>query len=167
MRPPGWPRPSPVRPIRRFRSSAATIRRYCANSACCGRERPARPLPGTRFRDVCARRTSCCCRTVSSTLRPRRDEFRTIFPTKTIEYLISGRPILAHSPADAFLTKFLVENDCALVVDRPDVDAFARRSSGCGATPPCGAGSCGTALQTARQFQAANVAAEFRKWVNA
>ena len=40
-----------------------------------------------------------------------RDEFRTIFPTKTIEYLISGRPMLAHAPADAFLTQFLQANE--------------------------------------------------------
>ena len=49
------------------------------------------------------------------------DEYRTIFPTKTIEYLISGRPILAHGPAGSFLTRFLVENECALVVDEPDI----------------------------------------------
>ena len=34
------------------------------------------------------------------------EEYRTIFPTKTIEYLISGRPILAHTPPDRFLTRF-------------------------------------------------------------
>ena len=33
------------------------------------------------------------------------EEYRTIFPTKTIEYLISGRPILAHSPPGCFLTR--------------------------------------------------------------
>lgn len=47
-------------------------------------------------------------------------EYETIFPTKTIEYLISGRPILAHSPPGVFLTRFLREHDCALVVDEPD-----------------------------------------------
>ena len=52
------------------------------------------------------------------------EEFVTIFPTKTIEYLISGRPILAHSPPESYLTRFLVENDCALVVDRPDVNSL-------------------------------------------
>ena len=53
-------------------------------------------------------------------------EYRTIFPTKTIEYLISGRPILAHAPRGCFLTRFLAENDCALVVDRADTGAARR-----------------------------------------
>lgn len=47
-------------------------------------------------------------------------EFRTIFPTRTIPLLYSGRPILAHSPPDSFLTRFLRERDCALIVDQPD-----------------------------------------------
>ena len=47
-------------------------------------------------------------------------EYQTIFPTKTISYLISGRPILAHSPADSFLTRWLDENQCAKVVPVKD-----------------------------------------------
>ena len=34
------------------------------------------------------------------------EEYGTMFPTKTIEYLISGRPILAHTPPDCYLTRF-------------------------------------------------------------
>ncbi len=52
------------------------------------------------------------------------EEYRTIFPTKTIEYLISGRPILAHVPQDCFLARFLRAHDCAEVVDTPDPDAI-------------------------------------------
>jgi glycosyltransferase involved in cell wall biosynthesis len=48
------------------------------------------------------------------------EEYRTIFPTRTIEYLICGRPILAHSPRDSYLTRFLKEHECALVIDEPD-----------------------------------------------
>ncbi len=95
-----------------------------------------------------------------------RDEFRTIFPTKTIEYLICGRPILAHSPADAFLTKFLLENDCALVVDRPKVDALCEAIRRLRSDAALRSRLVRNALRTARQFQAANVAAEFRKWVD-
>ena len=40
-------------------------------------------------------------------------EYNTIFPTKTIEYLISGKPIFYHGPSDAFLTKFILQNNCA------------------------------------------------------
>jgi glycosyltransferase involved in cell wall biosynthesis len=43
-------------------------------------------------------------------------EYRTIFPTRTIPLLFSGKPILAHSPKDSFLTEFLVDSDCAYVV---------------------------------------------------
>jgi len=95
-----------------------------------------------------------------------RNEFRTIFPTKTIEYLISGRPILAHTPADAFLTKFLVENDCALVVDRPDVDALCAAIEQLRSNAALRSRLVRNALKTARQFQAVNVAAEFRRWVD-
>ncbi|MCI0711455.1 MAG: glycosyltransferase [Chloroflexi bacterium] len=47
------------------------------------------------------------------------EEIRTIFPTKLIEYLASGRPILAHLPADSFLCDFLRRHECALVVNVP------------------------------------------------
>lgn len=52
------------------------------------------------------------------------EEYRTIFPTKTIEYLICGRPILAHVPPDCFLSRFLRAHDCAVIVDTPDPDAI-------------------------------------------
>ena len=44
------------------------------------------------------------------------DELSTIFPTKTIEYLASGRPILAHCPRNYFLARFIEENECGVVV---------------------------------------------------
>jgi len=47
-------------------------------------------------------------------------EYRTIFPTRTIPLLFSGRPILAHSPSNSFLNKFLEENDCSVLVDEAD-----------------------------------------------
>src|SRR5262249_52294238 len=49
------------------------------------------------------------------------EEYRTMFPTKTIEYLICRRPILAHTPPDSYLTRFLKKQKCAFVVDRPSV----------------------------------------------
>ncbi|MDZ7846848.1 MAG: glycosyltransferase [Owenweeksia sp.] len=45
-----------------------------------------------------------------------RDELSTIFPTKTIEYLAAGRPIIVHCPNNYFLAKYLQENNCAYVV---------------------------------------------------
>jgi hypothetical protein len=46
-------------------------------------------------------------------------EYQTIFPTRTIPMLLSGRPILVHSPPGAYLTEFFRENKCAVVVDEP------------------------------------------------
>ena len=44
-------------------------------------------------------------------------ERQTIFPTKTIEYLLSGVPILAYIPKGCFLWRFLKEKRCAYIVD--------------------------------------------------
>lgn len=51
-------------------------------------------------------------------------EYETIFPTRTIPYLLSGIPIIAHSPPNAFLTRWLQKNDCAEVVVTPDEQAL-------------------------------------------
>lgn len=51
-------------------------------------------------------------------------EFKTIFPTRTIPLLVSGKPILAHTPKNVFLTEFLEKNNCAFVVDEPDEEAI-------------------------------------------
>ena len=37
-------------------------------------------------------------------------EYRTIFPTRAIPMLLSGRPMLVHSPPGAYLTEFFREN---------------------------------------------------------
>jgi glycosyltransferase involved in cell wall biosynthesis len=47
-------------------------------------------------------------------------EYRTIFPTRTIPYLLSGRPIVAYSSQGSFLSRWLREHDCAEVVEDPD-----------------------------------------------
>ena len=46
-------------------------------------------------------------------------EYQTIFPTRTIPLLCSGRPILAHVTPGSFLARFLEERACAFVADRP------------------------------------------------
>ena len=48
------------------------------------------------------------------------DELSTIFSTKTPEYLGSGSLIVYHGPAHYFLARFLVENDCGIVIDTRD-----------------------------------------------
>ncbi|NND34356.1 MAG: glycosyltransferase [Saprospiraceae bacterium] len=44
-------------------------------------------------------------------------EYQTIFPTRTIPMLLSGKPIFAHSPKNSFLNQFLEKHKCALIVD--------------------------------------------------
>lgn len=51
-------------------------------------------------------------------------EYETIFPTRTIPLLLSGKPILAHSPKDSFLNRFIQENQCAHLVDQPEEEAI-------------------------------------------
>ena len=110
------------------------------------------------------------CRNESIVLLPHsfvyparaKDDFLTIFPTKTIEYLISGRPILAHTPADCFLTHFLRENDCALVVEQPDVDALTAAIERLRSDASLRRRLVSNALKAAAQFQACRVAREFR-----
>jgi len=51
-------------------------------------------------------------------------EYETIFPTKTLEYLLSGRPILAHLPRNCSLANFYTSHDCALQIHEPSVEAL-------------------------------------------
>lgn len=47
-------------------------------------------------------------------------EYQTIFPTRTIPLLYSGKPIIAHSPDGVFLTEFLEENKAAFTIKEED-----------------------------------------------
>jgi glycosyltransferase involved in cell wall biosynthesis len=62
------------------------------------------------------------------------DEMAIIFPTKAVEYLASGRPILVHCPEHYFLARFFREHKCGLVVTERDpkalVDAVNRLLQG-------------------------------------
>ena len=48
-------------------------------------------------------------------------ELSTIFPTKTVEYLASGGPILVHCPKHYFLAKFFKKYNCGIVVTERSV----------------------------------------------
>lgn len=48
------------------------------------------------------------------------DELASIFSTKTPEYLGSDSLIVYHGPKHYFLAKFLLENDCGIVIDTRD-----------------------------------------------
>ncbi len=93
------------------------------------------------------------------------EEYRTIFPTKTIEYLICGRPILAHAPPDCFLTRFLKHNQCAFVVDDPSVQAVIHGLERLLDDAGLRSALVRNALRTAETFRASRVASNFRSTV--
>lgn len=91
-----------------------------------------------------------------------QEEIQTIFPTKTIEYLLSGRPILAHLPADCFLGEFLRRHECALIVDEPSTDALRQGLQTLIDNADLRADLVHKALKAAEQFQAQTVAQYLR-----
>ena len=56
-----------------------------------------------------------------------REEYETIFPTRTIPFLISGIPIFAHSPDFSFLNHFLKKYDCAEIVEVADEEQIRQQ----------------------------------------
>ena len=90
------------------------------------------------------------------------EETRTIFPTRTIEYLICRRPILAHAPHDCYLTRFLREHSCALIVDEPSVPALVEAIDRLRTNAQMRADLVRNALQAAASFHAPRVAATLR-----
>jgi glycosyltransferase involved in cell wall biosynthesis len=95
-----------------------------------------------------------------------QEEYRTIFPTRTIEYLLCGRPILAHSPRDSYLTRFLKEHECALVVDNPSVSELVEAIELLRSDRALRSKLTRKALRAAELFDAKSVAAGFRARLN-
>ncbi len=93
-------------------------------------------------------------------------EYATIFPTRTIPYLLSGRPIIAHSPPNSFLTKWLRKNDCAEIVDVPTEDALVTAFEKLLKSPERQKQLVDNALKAVQQFKAENVANELRSILN-
>lgn len=64
----------------------------------------------------------------------REEQLENTFPTRAVEYLASGRPILVHCPEHYFLARFFREHKCGLVVSERDqkalVDAVNRLLQG-------------------------------------
>jgi glycosyltransferase involved in cell wall biosynthesis len=53
-------------------------------------------------------------------------EIRTVFPTKLLEYFVSGRPVLVHAPADSWVSRAARKEGWGEVVDQPDPQKLAR-----------------------------------------
>lgn len=93
-------------------------------------------------------------------------EYETIFPTRTIPYLLSLRPILAHSPGHSYLNHWLLEHDCAEIVDVKDLSALRAKLDWLRQNPGRREELVRNALRAVRQFDAASVARQFRLQVN-
>jgi glycosyltransferase involved in cell wall biosynthesis len=93
-------------------------------------------------------------------------EYRTIFPTRTIPYLLSGRPILAHAPPDCFLSKWLRERKCADVVDVRSSDAVRVALQRLAADVDRRTEMARNGLLAVESFRAETVGAKLRKVVD-
>lgn len=87
------------------------------------------------------------------------EEIATIFPTRTVEALISQRPILAHLPKDCFLAEFLRHHKCALIVDEPELEPLGAALDQLRCDEALRYSLVRRAMAAARQFQASTVAA--------
>ena len=93
-------------------------------------------------------------------------EYETIFPTRTTGYLVSGIPVIAHSPKNSFLSRWLKEHDCAEIVDSPDVNQLVAAIQRLRKDNPRRQQIAQNALNASRQFLLANVVQRFRDSIN-
>jgi hypothetical protein len=93
------------------------------------------------------------------------DELSTIFPTKTPEYLASGRPILVHCPEHYFLARFIRERKCGLVVSERSVPALVEACKTLLDSPETVQQMTRNALEAAQLFSADRVSTIFKEEV--
>ena len=93
------------------------------------------------------------------------DELATIFPTKTPEYLASGRPILVHCPDHYFLAQYFRRHGCGLVVSERSEAALAEAIAFLLADSSEVKAMRQAALITAQQFSAREIASRFRRTI--
>ena len=93
-------------------------------------------------------------------------EYETIFPTRTIPYLLAGVPIVAHSPPNAFLTKWLRRHDCAEIVDTKKTEDLVGTVQRLISSPQRQSEIASNALVAAEQFQIASVVDLLKSSIN-
>ncbi len=97
--------------------------------------------------------------------RQHEDELATIFPTKTPEYLVSGRPILVHCPEHYFLARFFRDNQCGVVVTERSVEALVEAADNLLKDPAAISNLTRSALVAAQIFNADRIASRFQSIV--
>jgi hypothetical protein len=96
-----------------------------------------------------------------------RDELATIFPTKTPEYLATGRPILVHCPEDYFLAKFFREHKCGTVVSERSLPSITEAIKGMREGGPEIRAQCENALNAVSLFRPERIAGRAKAVVDA
>jgi glycosyltransferase involved in cell wall biosynthesis len=79
--------------------------------------------------EAAARRAACGADALFLPLAfnsPVPEVIRTSSPGKLGDYLATGRPILAHAPRGSFVSDFLTQRRCGVVVDEDDAGALGR-----------------------------------------
>lgn len=95
------------------------------------------------------------------------EEIETVFPTRTIEYLIAGRPILAHVPEKCYIADFLREHQCALIVTDPGVEHLVEAINRLKTDSGLRQQLVQNALRAANQFHGPVVAGHLRSVIQA
>ena len=90
-------------------------------------------------------------------------ELSTIFPTKTVEYLATGSPILAHCPEHYFLAKFIRKHKCGVVVTERSAEALINAIDFLQSGSHEVREMQDNALKTVEMFSIKNVAATFSR----
>jgi glycosyltransferase involved in cell wall biosynthesis len=99
--------------------------------------------------------------------RQTEEELLTLLPTRVVEYLAVGRPVLAHCPPESFMAKFLLRHKCAMVVTDPSVEAVADAMKHLIEGGAAVAAMCQAGLDTVRNvFGIDKVAGEFQDEIN-
>jgi len=92
-------------------------------------------------------------------------EYRTIFPTRTIPLLFSGKPILAHSPKESFLSDFLRKHDCSVLVDEADEEQIEKAIEQILSNKKLVSSIVRNALNASRQFELDSVVSRLEMFV--
>lgn len=94
------------------------------------------------------------------------DELETIFPTKTPEYLASGKLIIVHAPESYFISRFFYENRCGIVITNPEPHKIKEKLTKILNRPELLYEYQRNALYTARMFNIKYVADIFSEKIN-
>lgn len=92
-------------------------------------------------------------------------EYRTIFPTKTVTYMMANRPIFAHVPRGSGIDRYLQKDNLAYLEYSPEVDAIRKGLDKLADDINLRSQLANNCVRALERFDAARVAACFREQV--